>query len=266
MKLYTFEIAGQRRLGAEWSGLLIDLAVAYDLYAAAQNTPPVPRVLPADLASFIRLGTLAIEAATRTIDYIKKRPAVPVGAQVSYPLEAVNILAPHRPGKIVCARGGSFFPKLPNTIAGPGEPVSIPKGVSQIEVRPSLTAVIGRRVKGNVENAIAGYTLLCDVSLAGGEFLNGNHDSFCPIGPCVVTTDEFKEGAAIEISINGGAVQQISIGDCEAAIRSLAEVMTLEPGDIVSASTLSLNLQPGDLMTATLPPLGRLEISFISAA
>src|SRR5687768_10817262 len=104
MKLYTFELGQQRRLGAEWQGQLVDLAVAYEAATALQ--PPQPnrlRAFPADMLTFLRIGAPAIEAAVEAMAFVKKRRAAPVGEQILYPIDAVNLRAPIlRPGKIIC--------------------------------------------------------------------------------------------------------------------------------------------------------------------
>src|SRR6185436_17036617 len=84
---------------------LIDLAVAYNAFLASQSPKAgALRAIPTEMLSFIRLGSLALEAATETINFIKKRPAVPVGEQLVYPFDAVKICAPvPRPGKILCS-------------------------------------------------------------------------------------------------------------------------------------------------------------------
>ena len=166
MKLYTFEINTQRRIGAEWEGQLIDLAATYGALLASQGPKAgALRVLPSEILGFIRLGSLAQQAARETIQYIKKRPAVPVGEELFYPLEQVKILAPiPRPGKILCcdwnypAHPSSalssptpeeplIFSKFPSTVIGPGEPIIQPAFAEQLEGGVVLGAVIGRRIK-----------------------------------------------------------------------------------------------------------------------
>ena len=143
MKLYTFEIGGERRIGAESDGQLIDLATAYNALLGSQGPKSGGlRAIPTEMLSFIRLGGLAFEAAAETIAFLKKRPAVPVGEQLVYPFDAIKIVAPIlRPGKILCSginyRGHKeenpnakmpdepfFFSKLPSAVIGPGEPSS----------------------------------------------------------------------------------------------------------------------------------------------
>jgi 2,4-diketo-3-deoxy-L-fuconate hydrolase len=292
MRLYTFEISQQRRLGADLSGQLVDLSVAYDAFAAAQANPPALRAIPSEMSSFVRLGTIALEAATQTLNYIRKRPAIPVGAQLLYPFEAVRILAPLRPGKIVCSGIGReegapteplFFAKLPNTVIGPNEAIINPKVAEQLDAEGSLGVVIGKRMKAVAEaevmSSIFGCTILHDISARGLQIedrqvmLAKNFDTFCPLGPCVVTADELApENMRMKSILNGNLARDDTIANWMLSLPRLlgilSRVMTLEPGDIVSASTPAgtgvprrspVQLKSGDLLSLEIDGIGRLE-------
>jgi 2-keto-4-pentenoate hydratase/2-oxohepta-3-ene-1,7-dioic acid hydratase in catechol pathway len=168
VKLYTFEINQQRRIGAELDGQLVDISAAYEAFATSQAEAPTPRAIPPDMNSFVRLGPIALQAATKTLNYIKQRPAVPVGEQLIYPFEAVTILAPLRPGKILCSginyRGHEeenpdaempsepfFFAKLTSAVIGPGEPIVKPKLTQQLDYEVEFAVIIGKRMKSAPE-------------------------------------------------------------------------------------------------------------------
>src|SRR6059036_686587 len=139
MKLYTFEVGGERRIGAECNRQLIDLATSYAALTQLRGLKGgTLHTLPADMLAFLRGGKSATQAARDTVAFMAKRPAVPMGQRLSYPFDAVKILAPlPRPGKILCSginyRGHKeenpdakmpsepfFFSKLPSAIIGPG--------------------------------------------------------------------------------------------------------------------------------------------------
>ena len=179
MKLYTFVADGQARIGVGLKEQIIDLS-------AAATAMRVPRELPADMLSFLRMGEAGLNAAREVVAFIQKRPPFPVGVQVAHLLDAVKLLAPiPRPPKILCSginyRGHMeenpgaklptepfFFSKLPTAVIGPGEPIVRPRLTQQMDYEVEFAAVIGRQMKrtppNQVMDCIAGYTILHDVS------------------------------------------------------------------------------------------------------
>ena len=125
-----------------------------------------------------------------------------------------------------------------------------------------------------------GYTILHDVSCREVQFKNHqvtlgkNFDSFCPIGPCVVTVDELVEPDRVGLRtyLNGELMQDGSTADwifsLPKLLSFLSRVMTLEPGDIVSTGTPSgvglfrdppRFMQPGDSVRLEAEGIGTLE-------
>ena len=106
MKLYTFEVHGQHRLGAEWKGEMIDLETARDAMIRARGSSsgsPGPHRSRTCL-SFLRAGEAALAAAREALAFMAKRPALPVGEQALYSFSEIKVLAPlPRPGKILCS-------------------------------------------------------------------------------------------------------------------------------------------------------------------
>ena len=307
MKLYTFEINKQRRIGAEWEDQLIDLAATYGALLASQGPKAgALRVLPSEMLGFIRLGSLAQQAARETIQYIKKRPAVPVGEELFYPLEQVKILAPiPRPGKILCcdwnypAHPSSalssptpeeplIFSKFPSTVIGPGEPIIQPAFAEQLEGGVVLGAVIGRRIKSAGEEeareGIFGYTVLNDVSAHQVRWkerqltLRRNLDTFCPVGPCIVTSEEIADASALTVRASfGGKLRQEGstsrwLFPPARLVSYLSEGLTLEPGDIVCTGTppalgtsASLAMPAGSEAMVEIEGIGRLVNPVVNA-
>jgi 2,4-didehydro-3-deoxy-L-rhamnonate hydrolase len=303
MKLYTFEIGGQRRIGAEWEHQLVDLSATYHAFlSASESKPGQLRAIPSEMLSFIRLGALALDAARDALAFIRKRPAVPVGEQLVYPFDAVKVLAPiPRPGKILCSginyRGHQqenpaakmpaepfFFAKLPSAVIGPGQPIVKPTLTAQLDYEVEFAVVIGKRMKRTPEpevmGSVFGYTVLHDVSARDVQFkdnqitLGKNFDTFCPLGPCIVTADELTEpgSARLRTTLNGGVMQDGTTADwvfpLPRLLSFLSSVMTLEPGDIVSTGTPAgvgifrkppVFLNPGDIVAVEVEGIGRLE-------
>jgi 2-keto-4-pentenoate hydratase/2-oxohepta-3-ene-1,7-dioic acid hydratase in catechol pathway len=285
MRFYTFELNQQRKIGAEWNGQLIDLAAAYQ--AATINQAPEPnrlRAIPPDLLTFIRIGPPAIEAAALALAHAKRRRAVPVGEEIVFPLEAVRLRAPIlRPGKIICASdvATTCIAKFASALVGPSESIIKPAIVGQLDAVPRIAAVIGRRIKNvaeaDVASAIFGYTILNSISARGVRFADNpvlahNFDTFCPMGPCVFTADEFQTAAELHVRLNGtmiaSAAMAARVASIHQVVRSLSQFMTLEPGDIISAPCIAsgteLFLKVGDLIAIEIGGIGRLENSVVA--
>jgi len=303
MKLYTFEVGGERRIGAECNGQLIDLTTSYAALRQARGSKAdAPHSLPADMLAFLRAGESAMLAARDTIAFMSKRPAVPVGHRISYPFDGVKIMAPlPRPGKILCSginyrshkeenpdakmpTEPFFFSKLPTAVVGPGETIIKPPQTNQMDYEVEFAVVIGRTIKhapeSEVMSSIAGYTILHDVSARDVQFkdnqitLGKNFDTFCPLGPCIVTTDDLPNPSKVKLRsmLNGKVMQDGSTADwvfpLPRLLSFLSAVMTLEAGDVVSTGTPAgvgafrkpqVFLKPGDVVRLEIEGIGVLE-------
>lgn len=193
------------------------------------------------------------------------------------------------------------FIKLASTIVGPGDAIVIPPNDDVIKRVPGDTAgplrdygfavdyevelgvVIGMPAKnvraGDALDHVFGYTVVNDVGARSVQFHNGqvdlgkNFDTFCPLGPCIVTRDELPDWASIRIRsfVNGELRQDAlageQLGPPPAAIEWLSSVITLEPGDVLSTGTPAgcgtfmdppRFLQPGDTVTVSASGIGEL--------
>lgn len=147
-----------------------------------------------------------------------------------------------------------LFLKAPSSIVGPGQAVTWSAGyTNQVDYEAELAAVIGRTAR-NVPLAhaldhVAGYTAANDVSardlqFADGQWARGKSlDSFCPLGPWIVTAAAIADPQQLEISctINGRTLQAGTTADMvfgvAEIVASLSTIMTLEPGDIILTGT-----------------------------
>jgi 2,4-diketo-3-deoxy-L-fuconate hydrolase len=287
-------------LGAECRGQLVDLGAAHRVMLEARGKGG--RSLPSEMLEFLRGGEPATQAARDVAAFMAKRPAVPVGERLSYAFEEVKLLAPiRRPGKILCSginyrshkeenpnavmpAEPFFFSKLPSCVVGPGEPIIKPAQTSQLDYEVEFAVVIGRMMKSTPEsevmNHISGYTILHDVSARDVQFkdnqitLGKNFDTFCPLGPCLVTRDELPDLSRVRLRsfVNGKLMQDGSIADwvfpLPKLLSFLSNVMTLEPGDVVSTGTPAgvgvfrkpqVFLKPGDVVRLEVEGIGILE-------
>jgi 2-keto-4-pentenoate hydratase/2-oxohepta-3-ene-1,7-dioic acid hydratase in catechol pathway len=273
MKLITFRTAdaGPR------PGLLIGESIA-DLG---------PLGFP-DAVAFIRSGPQALHD-----------PAIKANAP-QLPLERAHLLAPiPQPPRIFCVglnyrdhaveskmelpKVPTIFLKLTSAVIGPGESVRLPSLTQRPDYEVEFAIVIGKAgrniAKENWQDHVFGYTILNDVSardvqLATSQWTLGkSFDTFCPIGPAIVTKDEVPDphNLDIRLSINGEILQHSNtrelIFKAPELIAYISSITALEPGDIISTGTpagvgLGRNpqrwLQPGETMTAEVEKLGRL--------
>jgi 2-keto-4-pentenoate hydratase/2-oxohepta-3-ene-1,7-dioic acid hydratase in catechol pathway len=177
----------------------------------------------------------------------------------------------------------TIFLKLGSAVIGPEEAVRIPAMTKQPDYEVEFAIVIGKAgrniAKEDWREHVFGYTILNDVSardvqLATSQWVMGkSFDTFCPIGPAVVTADEIGDphNLAIRLSIGGEVLQQSNtrelIFKAPELISYISSITALEPGDILSTGTpagvgLGRNpqrwLQPGETMVAEVEGLGQL--------
>ena len=178
------------------------------------------------------------------------------------------------------------FSKYASTIIGPGDEIRVPPSSSKTDYEVELVVVIGKRGKDISEadalDHVAGYTIGHDVSARdyqlekpGGQWMLGKtFDTFAPIGPEIVTSDEVGDPHALGIRciLNGDTVQDSTtaqlIFKVPQLVAYLSHVFTLAPGDLIFTGTPpgvgmardpQLWLKPGDTVVCEVDGLGRLE-------
>jgi 2,4-didehydro-3-deoxy-L-rhamnonate hydrolase len=205
-----------------------------------------------------------------------------------------------RPSKIICiglnfrdhaeesnmalpAEPVIFF-KATTALAGPNDPVVIPRGASKLDWEVELAVVIGRRASyvalEEADTYVAGYALHNDYSERsfqlerGGQWVKGKSaDTFAPIGPFLATRDEVRDPHALGmwLTVNGTMRQQSTtanmIFNVPTLVSYLSQFMTLLPGDVISTGTPAgvglgikpapVYLQPGDEVELGIDTLGR---------
>ena len=181
-----------------------------------------------------------------------------------------------------------IFVKTTNALQNPGDPILLPRSQNasaEVDYEGELAIVIGRAAK-NVSRERAldhvfGYTIANDVSArdwqfkwGGGQFCQGKgFDTFCPLGPVLVTADEIPDPGrlAIRTRVNGEIRQQSTtadlIFDVPALIAFLSASKTLLPGTVILTGTPSgvgagftppRFLQPGDTVSIEIEAIGTL--------
>ncbi|MGO9179427.1 MAG: fumarylacetoacetate hydrolase family protein [Candidatus Limnocylindrales bacterium] len=232
------------------------------------------------------------------------------------PAASVRLLAPvHRPGKIVGVGHNHrehveeqsipipdrplLFAKWANAVVGDGEPVIRPDVTHALDLEAELAVVVGARARRVPETLalahVAGWTAVNGLTardlqgqksaLGLGERGDGqwarakSSDTFLPMGPALVTPDEFPDIATVAIrswrATAGSAPLQMQDGSPRTMIFSvpqliafISQVITLEPGDVILTGTPSgvgvfrdppVFLVPGDVASIEVSGIGRLD-------
>ncbi|MBX5437217.1 MAG: fumarylacetoacetate hydrolase family protein [Alicyclobacillaceae bacterium] len=283
MRLGTFEIGNEERLGIELGDYVLDANRACAHLLAEEGDGDAQRLadalLPSDMLAFLRAGERALEQARRVVEFARQKDLQAV--DFAHPLAAVRRLAPvPRPGKIVCV-GRNYhehvnemnnqvptipvlFAKFSNVICAHGDPVPHPGVSEELDYEAELAVVIGKRGRRIGEQAaldhVAGYTAFNDITVRDWQrrtpqWLQGKTFDHCgPLGPVLVTKDEIPDphSLSIRLWLNGELRQSDNTGrlifNIPRLISFISQIMTLEPGDVIATGT------PGGVGVAMNPP------------
>jgi 2-keto-4-pentenoate hydratase/2-oxohepta-3-ene-1,7-dioic acid hydratase in catechol pathway len=223
-------------------------------------------------------------------------------ARCCVPFRTEELLAPiPRPGKVLClglnyrdhaVESGHrvpdepvVFSKASSSVIGPGASIRLPGVSDQVDYEVELAFVVGCAAKGvaaaQAMMHVAGYTVLNDVTARDYQRLKGggqwtlakSFDTFCPIGPWIVTADEVEDPHRLhlECAVSAQTMQSSSteqmIFSIPRIIEYLSAALTLEPGDVVGtgtppgvgfARTPPRFLAAGDVVECTVEKVGTL--------
>lgn len=212
-------------------------------------------------------------ASMENMQYMIRRGLLPSRRSESFPLDAVKLEPPVRPSKIIAIgknyaehakeTGGDvpkapiIFAKFPSAIIGNGEVVTWNSAItSQVDWEGELAVVIGKRTRNVSEEdalkSVFGYTIANDVSArdlqirTDAQWTRGKSlDTFCPLGPWIVTANEIPDPQALTVKTWVGD-QLMQDGHTKDMIFSVAHLVsycskmfTLEPGDLILTGTPS---------------------------
>lgn len=210
----------------------------------------------------------------------------PTGEQVD--ASSVEWLAPCEATKIVCvglnyhdhaAEMGEALPEEPkiflkpvSALLDPGKSIVLPRSAARVDYEAELAFVVGKRVGPGLddEDAIFGYTCANDVTARDLQKKDGQwtrakgFDTFCPLGPTLVRGVDPSD-LAVECWVNGQRKQgsrtkQLIFGP-QQILNFIADVMTLEPGDVILTGTPGGigPLQAGDEVEVRIQSIGSLS-------
>lgn len=251
------------------------------------------RIASPDGVAFVSIEGELDDPNGMTVREIAEHPfGTPSFTGRSWPLADVRLLAPILASKVVCigknyadhiAEMGGQAPAdpviflKPNTaIIGPNVPIRLPANASPVHFEGELAVVIGRACKDVSKNQAAenilGYTIGNDVSARDQQQADGQwtrakgHDSFCPVGPWIVTDlNPLDPGdLALRTEVNGEVKQDartsLMIHDVGDIIEWISAVMTLLPGDLILTGTPAGvgPIEDGDTVSVTVEGIGTL--------
>jgi 2-keto-4-pentenoate hydratase/2-oxohepta-3-ene-1,7-dioic acid hydratase in catechol pathway len=185
----------------------------------------------------------------------------------------------------------TIFLKLPSAVIGPQASIELPSISAQPDYEAEFAIVVGKQgskiPRDKWEDYIFGYTILNDISardiqLATTQWTLGkSFDTFCPIGPAIVTSDEIADPHELDIklSIDGEVLQHSNtrelIFKAPDLLAYVSSITTLQPGDIISTGTphgVGLGrtpnrwLKPGETVRVEIEGIGTLVNPVIAGA
>lgn len=262
MRLVSYGPRGYEQPGVLADGRIVPLTPLLErLGVAASGMPAVLgllELLRPDIEREIATAPEGVDPASTRLGPPVPRPATIVGVGRNYPTGAGAGGPPPAP---------VFFAKPGTALIGPHDAIVRPAQTEMLDYEGELAIVIGRGGRdiaaADAGGHIAGYTLANDVTApdlmfpgstsAPGEMsplllqplLGKGHDTFLPLGPCVVTADELPdvEGLELRLSVNGEPRQRARVGD-----------MLHGAAELVALTSAFLTLHPGDIILTGTPP------------
>lgn len=263
MKLVRFGPPGRERPGIWIDNAFPGMAGILDVRAMAFD------IADFDVHFFTHWGLARLRALLEE----PKRTIVPgLGMRLGPPIA--------RPGQIICVgknyadhakeMGGApppaplFFGKAVSSLNGPTDPIQLPSESQRVDAEAELAVVFSRRARrvseADAMSIVAGFTILNDVSDRDAQYENGqwfrgkSFDSFCPIGPWLVTPDELPDPGHLGLRQRVGG-EELQSGNTAQMIFSIPRLiadltknLTVEPGDVLATGT------PAGIGSARTPP------------
>ena len=229
------------------------------IHHAAQQADGTALVIDGDLFGTYTVSDRKADVA-KLLAPVDPRAILCIGLNYKFHAEESGMAIPENP---------VLFMKSPGAVQNPGDPILLPTHLKSdsVDYECELAIVIGKKAtnvrKENAFDYILGYTCANDVSArdwqkngGGGQWCRGKtFDTFCPLGPVLVTTDELTKPNALGIKtlLNGQAVQDWNtndmIFDVPTLIAFLSADTTLLPGTVILTGT------PQGVGMARKPPL-----------
>ena len=251
MKLVSYKSTGEQiHLGAVKDDHIVNLHRA----SAGE--------LPDDMLEFLKAGEVAMQTARDVLakaDDTIRSDSVKLLSPVTNPSKVIaiglNYMDHIREADIGVPELATMFCKYPSAIIGTDAVIHWSRGLTQqVDYEAELAIVIGKAAKdvseANAYDYIAGYMNCNDVSARDLQFRPGDQwlrgkclDSFCPLGPYLVTSDEIDDphNLSIKCKLNEQLMQDSNTREMiyriPYLIQYLSEAFTLLPGDVIATGT-----------------------------
>jgi 2-keto-4-pentenoate hydratase/2-oxohepta-3-ene-1,7-dioic acid hydratase in catechol pathway len=230
----------------------------------------------------------------------KLEPLLERVGSLAIPEDRVRVTRPFLPQNIICVglnyrdhalecnrplpKQPILFAKWNSAMIGPNDAVVLSSDSSEVDYEAELAVVIGKKCRNvseqNSLDYVAGYTCANDISARDLQRLDGqwvrakSQDTFGPIGPYVVTSDEIPDPQTLSIKclVNGRELQNSNTREMIFGVKQLiafiSRGITLHPGDVISTGTPSgigqaqsppVYLKAGDKVVVEIDKIGRLS-------
>lgn len=179
------------------------------------------------------------------------------------------------------ATNQGFFLKPSSAVSGPNDPVELPSVPGrEVHHESELGIIIGKEVRGlkreDWREAVFGYACLLDMVVRGREerVFRKAYDTFCPVGPWIVTADEVPDPANLDMKLwVGDELRQSAntrdlVLDIPGMIETASAVMTLYPGDIIATGTPE-GVGPvvdGDVIRIVIDQVGEMKVPVVQGS
>ena len=260
------------------SGLLPEKALPFTLHAALSGKGGLKRLLP----------------------HLQAVIHHPEAAKFIVPESEVKITRPFLPSNVICVglnyrehalesnlplpKQPVLFAKWTTSVIGPGDAIVLPPDTQEVDYEAELAVVIGQKCRSvssdRALDYVAGYTCMNDVSARDFQRNDGqwvrakSQDTFGPIGPYLVTSDELTDPQSLGIrcTVNGQRLQDSTTSDMIFNIRELIAFISrgiaLQPGDLITTGTPQgvgfarkppIFLKDGDEVVVEIDGIGKLS-------
>jgi 2-keto-4-pentenoate hydratase/2-oxohepta-3-ene-1,7-dioic acid hydratase in catechol pathway len=261
------------RIGVERDSGIVDVSAAFADIRYRTAADRMPRVLAAVNERRSRVEELAASGRTESMPALQ--------APVPRPPKLIAAFGNYREGSDRERQTQDMFLESPDSVIGPGGTVILPNHPATIfHHEAELALIVGQRVKDlpadeRALEALVGYTCAIDVSARGmGRIgpsrIGKSFDTFTPLGPAIVTTDEVTDpqNLRVTLAVNGETRQDYSTSDMEYGVPEIlsfiSAYMTLVPGDVILCGTNHQGLgalQDGDQVEMAIEGIGTLSVS-----
>jgi 2-keto-4-pentenoate hydratase/2-oxohepta-3-ene-1,7-dioic acid hydratase in catechol pathway len=281
MRLATFTRNQTTRVGVVEADEIVDLA-------------SVDASLPGEMNALLAAGPSALERAGEAarsgrgrlaladvhLESPLLRPPKILAVGVNYASHAAEA----RNAGVERPQVPMIFNKQSTSIAGPTDPVHLPRVSKLLDYEGELGIVIGARCRHvpreRAPEVVAGYTVVNDVTVRDWQFksptftMGKSFDTHCPTGPWIVTPDELGDPHRLQLRtfVNGELRQDAKtdglLFDCWEIIEHLSTAFTLEPGDLIPTGTpagVGVAMKPpvwlaaGDVVRVEIEGIGSIE-------